>query len=86
MIFLNQFSLVKEVIDEWVPFNLLVIHCLDDEYDEEIKEIVEVLPKVKDAEVLAISINQIMYKAFDEDFKKSKDCLMIANKLFKLLN
>ncbi|HZH61965.1 MAG TPA: DUF1871 family protein [Metabacillus sp.] len=82
---MKQFSIVKEVIDEWDPFNILVKHCPDDEYDEEIKDIVEVLPKVKDAEELAKAINQIMYKAFDKDFKKSKDCLMIAKEIFKLL-
>lgn len=82
---MNEFSIVKELIDEWDPFNLLAIHCPDDEYDEEIKDIVEVLPKVKSAGELAIEINKIMYNAFEEDFKKSKDCLKIAERILMLL-
>lgn len=34
---MNKFFLVKKVIDEWDPFNLLAIHCPDDEYDEEMR-------------------------------------------------
>ena len=82
---MNTFSRVKEVIDEWDPFNLLAIYCPEDEYDKEIKEIVEILPKVKGAVELASEINKIMYKALDEDFKKSEDCLMIAEKILKIL-
>jgi hypothetical protein len=82
---MNEFSLVKEVIDEWDPFGLLAIHCPEDEYDEEIKDIVEVLPKVNDVAELANEINRIMYKSFNDDFKKSEDCLMVANKIYKLL-
>ncbi|WP_226535930.1 DUF1871 family protein [Fictibacillus halophilus] len=81
---MNEFSLVKEVINEWDPFDLLAIHCPEDEYDEEIHEIVKVLPNIKDEEELARGIEQIMSKAFDKDFKKSKDCLMIAKKICKL--
>ncbi|GAM12370.1 DUF1871 family protein [Mesobacillus selenatarsenatis] len=83
---MNEFSIVKEVIDAWDPFNLLAIHCPDDEYDEEIKDIVEILPKVNSAGELAIEINKIMYKAFEEDFKKSMDCLKIGERMLILFN
>jgi hypothetical protein len=82
---MNEFSIVKKVIDEWDPFNLLAIHCPDDEYDEEIQDIVEVLPRIKDAEEMANEINRIMFKAFDKDFKKSNDCLMVGKRIYKLL-
>ncbi|OGX68167.1 MAG: hypothetical protein A2189_01525 [Paenibacillus sp. RIFOXYA1_FULL_44_5] len=82
---MNTFALVKGVIDEWDPFDLLALECPDDEYDNEISDIVEILLSVKDAEELATAIDQIMFKAFDEDFRKSQECLHIARKIYALL-
>jgi hypothetical protein len=83
---MNLFAVVKEIIDKWDPFNLLAIHCPDDEYESEIREIVTALSNVTNEEELGVELNNILYQAFEEDFKKSNDCIVIANQLLKAIH
>jgi len=55
---MNEFQLVKEVIDEWDPIHLLP-DAPDDEYEPEIREIAEQLSTVKSADELALAINKV---------------------------
>jgi len=82
---MNPYTVVKEIIDKWDPFDLLAIHCPDDEYDSEIREIVVALSNLSNAEELAAEINKILYQAFNEDFRKSSDCSLIAHEILKAL-
>ncbi|WP_338752662.1 DUF1871 family protein [Bacillus sp. FJAT-52991] len=79
----KTFKVVENVVNEWDPVDLLAIDCPNDEYDFEIQRIVSATLSVNNAEELAKKINDILYKAFEENFKKSKDCLRIADKIFK---
>jgi hypothetical protein len=83
---MNQFTIVKEIIDKWDPFDLLAIHCPDDEYESEIREIVNTLSNITNAEELAAKIKNILYQALDEDFKKSNDCIVIAHEILEALH
>ncbi|WP_028394054.1 DUF1871 family protein [Bacillus cihuensis] len=83
---MNKLSIVKDVIDEWDPQNFLKSGCPDDEYEVEIQGIVEVLEIVNGPKELAIEINQIFNKAFDTDFKKEKECFVVAPKILRLFN
>jgi glycine betaine/choline ABC-type transport system substrate-binding protein len=83
---MNRFTVVKEIIDKWDPFDLLAIYSPDDEYECEIREIVTALSHITKVEELAEEINSILYQAFEEDFKKSNDCLLNAHKILKALN
>lgn len=77
-------SIVKDAIDEWDPQNLIKLGCPEDEYDDEIKDIIEVIEIVNGSpEVLAVEINRIFNKAFETDFKKEKDCLTVAQKILR---
>lgn len=78
-------KVVEKIVIEWDPVDLLAIDCPDDEYAFEIQRITSAALGANTAEQLAGKINVILYKAFEEDFKKSKDCLMIAEKIFKKL-
>ncbi|WP_078410766.1 DUF1871 family protein [Priestia abyssalis] len=69
---MNEFTLVKEVIDEWDPLNLLAIHCPDDEYDGEIGDIVKLLPNVKSVDELSLGIHKVFVKWFGEDFLEAE--------------
>ncbi|WP_152394271.1 DUF1871 family protein [Paenibacillus guangzhouensis] len=83
---MNLFTVVKEIIDNWDPIGLLAIHCPDDEYESEIREIVTALSYTTNAEELASKINNILYQAFEEDFKKSNDCNVIAHEILRALH
>lgn len=78
-------KVVEKIVNEWDPVNLLAIDCPDDEYEFEIQQITSATIRANTAEELAGRINDILYKAFEEDFKKSNDCLMIADKILKKL-
>lgn len=73
----ETFKVVEKIVNEWDSFDLLAIYCPDDEYEFEIKRIVSANFAVNNAEELAGKINGILYKTFEEDFKKSQDSLAI---------
>lgn len=83
---MNKLSIVKDIIDEWDPQNFFKLGCPDDEYEVEIQGIVEVLEIVNSPKELAIEINRIFNKAFDTDFKKEKECIVVAKKIFSLFS
>ncbi|GLC30162.1 YugE family protein [Clostridium omnivorum] len=75
---------VKSIIDEWDPANLLCIYCPDNEYDDEIHEIINALPNIQDVEELAIVIQNVFTEFFGEQRPKwdYTQCLIIAKKIF----
>ncbi|OCA92579.1 DUF1871 family protein [Pseudobacillus wudalianchiensis] len=77
----KTFTIVEEIINQWDPLDLLAIDCPCDEYEFEIRQVAAAALRIDNAEELVREITEILYKAFDEDFKKSKDCLEIANKI-----
>lgn len=81
--FKKTLQVVGKIINEWDPMGLLALDCPDDEYEFEIHRIASADLEENNAEELAERIN----KAFEDNYKKSKDCLMIADKILKeLLN
>ena len=81
----ETFEVVQKVINEWDPLDLLAIDCPHDEYEFEIQRIVSATLNENTADKLAGKINDILYKAFEDDFKKRNDCSMIADKILKML-
>ncbi|WP_050181296.1 DUF1871 family protein [Domibacillus robiginosus] len=79
--FKKALQVVGKIINEWDPMDLLALDCPDDEYEFEIQRIASAALRVNNAEELAETIN----KAFEGDYKKSKDCLLIADKILKEL-
>lgn len=74
---------VKNIIDDWDPADLLYIHCPPDEYEDEIEEIIKVLPNIKGIDELATAIHDIFTRYFGEEYPKwnYKQCLVIAEKI-----
>jgi len=72
-------SIVKTIIDDWDPINLLS-HAPDDEYHSEIREIECLLNSTKDYRELAEGIYNIFLKSFGEiTFQKTvSECAEIA--------
>ncbi|MDF2883952.1 MAG: hypothetical protein K0R54_4517 [Clostridiaceae bacterium] len=70
----------KSIIDEWDPADLLCIYCPD---DDEIYEIIKVLPNVKNVEELATVMQNIFTNFFSEQKPKwdYTQCLIIAKKI-----
>lgn len=74
----------KKII-EWDPLDLLALDCPDDEYESEIQQIVSATLNKNNADKLAKKINEILYKSFEDDFRKSNDCFQIADQILKTL-
>lgn len=81
------FQIVKEVIDEWNPVDLLS-HTPEDEYEPEIRDIVSRLPTVNFVDELAAVIHEIFIKWFGENSiiaeeYSIKKCYPLALKIWK---
>lgn len=72
-------SIVKEIIDEWDPIDLLPF-APSDEYEDEIKKIEQLVENGCDLNKLSEGIYQVFLVAFGDDvFLKNKDeCIKIA--------
>ena len=77
-------SIVKIIINDWDPINLLS-HAPDDEYHSEIAEIENLLILTKDYLELAKGIYDIFLKSFGEvSFQKTvSECAGIAKEILK---
>jgi len=79
-------SVVKAVIDDWDPIELLV-HSPNDEYHSEIEEIEATLKTCNDEIALANSIFDIFTRAFSETFTKSiSECSVIAKRIMAIMH
>lgn len=78
--------MVKEVIDIWDPKRFLH-YTPEDEYDPEIRMIIELLPTVTSVENLALRIHEVFVKMFsvDEVFSIT-NCYPIALKIWHNIN
>lgn len=79
---MDEYIVVKSIIDEWDPIGLLNLGCPEDEYDPEIKDIVALLPNVKSVDELALRIRQVFIKWFEE-FISIEKCYPVASKIWE---
>lgn len=63
---MDDYVIVKSVIDEWDPIGLLYLGCPEDEYDPEIKDIVALLSNATSVDELALIIREVFIKWFEE--------------------
>lgn len=87
---MKKFVIVKEIIDEWDPINLLP-HAPDDEYESEIKDIVNQLYTVESSEGLAVVIHNVFVNWFGKDSLDSihytiPKCRPVAQKIWDKIN
>lgn len=83
---MNHYQIVKEEIDAWDPKQFLH-HTPEDEYDPEIKLIVELLPTARSIDKLAVVINEVFVKMFSEEEVFSiNNCYPIALKIWNKIN
>jgi hypothetical protein len=80
-LFTDKYIIVKEIIDEWDPIGLLNMGCPIDEYDPEIRDIVQLLRNINSVDELAIEINKVFIKWFEEDLTFGK-CYPVALKIW----
>ncbi|MBB4826422.1 hypothetical protein HNO89_003682 [Sporosarcina luteola] len=83
---MDHYQIVKEVINDWDPKNLLR-YTSEDEYDPEISRIVLQLPAVTSVEKLATVIHDVFDKMFSvREAHSIKNCdpsaLKIWNKIY----
>lgn len=63
---MNKFILVKKIIDDWDPIDLLS-HAPADEYEAEVNDILKVLAKTNSIDELSIEIHKVFVNWFGED-------------------
>jgi hypothetical protein len=78
---MNKYSSVKKAIDEWDPIGLLGMGCPDDEYDPEIRDIVRLLSEINSLDELAVGIQKVFIKWFEEEIPIVK-CYPAALKIW----
>lgn len=78
-----MFKIVKKVIDEFNPYDLLP-EAPSDEFDSESREIAEKVNDNSTVEEIAEIISKVFSKAFDEKFEL-KDCIVAAEKIYRLM-
>ncbi|MFD4706442.1 DUF1871 family protein [Gottfriedia sp. NPDC058432] len=78
---LLPYEIVKIEIDKWDPMGLLSGGAPDDEYDPEIKNIVNELKSVNTEQELAILTKNVFEKWFGEEFS-FESCLTIAKNIW----
>jgi hypothetical protein len=80
------FELVKKSIDTWDPYGLLEIHCPDDEYDCESKEIANKINFENSVYEIANIISEIFTNSFNEpEIFSIKNCMGVAEKIKMLM-
>ncbi|WP_316571766.1 DUF1871 family protein [Neobacillus sp. YIM B06451] len=79
---MDEYFLVKEVIDEWDPIGLLGMGCPDDEYDPEINDIVKRLSNITSVDELAQEIQEVFLKWFGENLSTG-ECFLAAQKILE---
>lgn len=84
MIFLNKIH-VSQIINEWDPIALLS-HAPTDEYEIEIKLIIDSLEKSRTTDELANNIYEIFSKRFGTDVftKQYQECIEVAKKILRI--
>ena len=83
---MNYYQIVKEIIDDWDPKQFLH-HTPEDEYNPEIRSIVELLPTATSVDKLAVLIHEVFVKMFSVDEVYSiNNCYPIALKIWNKIN
>jgi hypothetical protein len=72
------FLIVEKHINHWDAWGLLAGGAPPDEYDLEIKKIVDALSNIKDQSELATIVKNVFDKAFGEEHKY-EECLNVAD-------
>ncbi|MCL1700156.1 DUF1871 family protein [Lysinibacillus sp. Bpr_S20] len=81
---MNHYKIVKEVIDDWDPKQFLH-QTPEDEYNPEIRYIVELLPTATSVEKLAVVIREVFIEKLDEVYSIDT-CYPIALKIWNNVN
>ncbi len=73
---------VKTVINSWDPQALLEGGAPDDEFDEEINEIVRYLSKIRSEDDAIQAVSAVMSSAFDAENFTPEKCAETGKRLF----
>lgn len=82
-----NFIMVKKIIDNWDPVELLATHSPSDEYDSETQEIIDAIINNTVGEVAQI-IQDVFINAFGNDFftRSLDECMAIAKEIIQSIN
>lgn len=79
-----MYKILKKIINQWDPLDLLKINCPDDEYETEIDLIWKAIDENISEKQLAEIIYKVFFEMFGDLFKCSKkECLRISKKILQ---
>ncbi|WP_256762178.1 hypothetical protein [Cohnella sp. WQ 127256] len=84
------FSSVKAIINEWDPAQLLTIHCPEDEYHSEIREICRYIEMNDDKNLYSKDMGANLHKIFKDylgnEFQETEEkSVEISKKIIELI-
>lgn len=81
----QAFRIVRDIINEWDPYQLLEGGAPLDEFDHEIANIVARIPRIKTSIDAIRFVSEIFSEAFAPDRFQAADCTEVGNKLYTAL-
>ncbi|QFT89128.1 hypothetical protein FIU87_10760 [Bacillus sp. THAF10] len=81
---LSNYEIVKKVINDWDPMDLLALGGAEDEYSLEIKKIYKALRYCDELENLAVQIKKVMDASYSTDLAPIV-CLQVADIIWEEL-
>ena len=80
----DRFTIIKKIINEWDPYDLISLGAPDDEFENEIIEIILKMKNENNLNDIAVIISDVFTKSFnDHDNFTIEKCIIIANKIEK---
>lgn len=78
-----DFNVLKKIIDDWDPIDLLAIHSPYNEYDSETKKILYSISNNMGEDEIAKVVYDVFISAFNESIflKNINDCIVVARKI-----
>ncbi len=81
----RAFALVREVIHQWDPYDLMSGGAPKSEFDNEIARILTYIPKIKTESDAAQAISEVFTTAFEPKGFSLSDCAEVGRRLFASL-
>lgn len=79
-------AVVRKVIHEWDPYQLIAGGAPDDEWDDEIMSIVGRVSNLKTEAEIIVAISEVFSKSFQPAGFALNDCAEVGQRLFTELN
>ena len=82
----RAFGVVRDLVARWDPYSLLAGGAPEDEFDSEVRSVVQQIPRIRSANDATHVISRVFSSAFEPSLFKPEDCTEVGNELFHVLD